>query len=182
MSNVESNDKATKEIEPTAKEPTIEECKQGIDEVHEEWDAEDEEFLATLRSLGETSEPEPTAKETFIELTEDEFVDKYALVPNHINPSASWTFGDGAGRLFETSGVEFEFVSSSDPRKVWTLVDGDDGDMCVISGLHYLNRVGYFLSRDAVPENTTVQVNFPMDTDDEEGEDDEDGEESEVMS
>lgn len=103
--------------------------------------------------------------ETFIELTEDEFDDQYPLVPNHINPSASWAFGDSAGCLFETYGDEFEFVRRYDQRKVWTFVDGDDGDMYVVCGLHYVNRVGYLLSRDPVQENTTVQVHIPMDRD-----------------
>ena len=106
--------------------------------------------------------------EIFIELTEDEFDDQYALVSNHINPSATWAFGDTAGCLFETYGEEFEFVRRYDSRKVWTIVDGDDGDMYVVSGLHYVNRVGYLLSQDPVPENTTVQVHIPMDTDNEE--------------
>lgn len=106
--------------------------------------------------------------EIFIELTEDEFDDQYALVSNHINPSATWAFGDAdaAGCLFETYGEEFEFVRRYDSRKVWTIVDGDDGDMYVVSGLHYVNRVGYLLSQDPVPENTTIQVHIPMDTDD----------------
>ena len=46
----------------------------------------------------------------FIELTDDEFDHQYPLVPNHINPSASWAFGDADGCLFETYGEEFEFV------------------------------------------------------------------------
>ena len=104
---------------------------------------------------------------TLIELTEGEFDDRYALVPNHINPSATWAFGEGGGCLFETSGEEFEFVRRYDPRKVWTLVDGDDGDLYVISGLHYVNRVGYLLSREPVPEDTAIQARIPMGTDDE---------------
>jgi len=103
-----------------------------------------------------------------IEMTEEEFDDQYTLITNHLNPHASWVYGDRPGCLFETYGEEFEFVRRYDPRKVWTFVDGDDGDMYVISGLHYVNRVGYLLSRDAVLENTAVQVHIPMDTDDEE--------------
>jgi len=102
----------------------------------------------------------------FIELTENEFDDQYALVPNHINPSASWAFGDAGGCLFETSGEEFEFVRRYDPSKVWTLVDGDGGDLYLVSGLHYVNRVGYLLSRNPIPENTTLQVRLPMENDD----------------
>jgi hypothetical protein len=100
--------------------------------------------------------------ETVFELTEEEFDSRFPLVSNHINPAATWAFADGPGCLFETSGPEFEFVRRYDPRKVWTLVDGDDGDMYVISGLHYVNRVGYLLSRDSVPGNTAVRVHLPM--------------------
>jgi hypothetical protein len=104
--------------------------------------------------------------ETFIELTEEDFDAQYPLVPNHINPSAGWNYADTGGCLFETSGHEFDFVRRYDPRKVWTLVDGDDGDMYLISGLHFVNRVGYLLSRDAIPADATVQVRLPMPADD----------------
>lgn len=113
--------------------------------------------------------------ETLIEFTEDEFDDRYPLVSNHINPSAGWAIGDtGGGCLFETHGEEFAFVKRYDPRKVWTLVDGDDGDMYLISGLHFVNRVGYLLSTVPVPENVTIQVHLPTaqgDHDEPEGED-----------
>jgi hypothetical protein len=100
--------------------------------------------------------------DTFIELTEDEFDALYPLVPNHINPSAGWAIGDGGGCLFETFGEEFAFIRRQDPRKVWTLIDGEDGDMYVVSGLHFVNRVGYLLSTIAVPEDATIQVHLPM--------------------
>jgi hypothetical protein len=104
---------------------------------------------------------------TLIELTEDEFDARYTLIPNHINPSATWAIGDAGGCLFGTSGAEFELIRRYDPRKVWTLVDGDDGDLYVVSGLHYVNRVGYLLSREPVPEDTAIQVRIPMGTDEE---------------
>jgi hypothetical protein len=52
---------------------------------------------------------------------------------------------------------------------VWTLIDGDDGDLYVASGLHLVNRIGYLLSRDPVPEGTFVQVHIPMSADGGEG-------------
>jgi hypothetical protein len=105
---------------------------------------------------------------TFIELTEDEFDARYPLVPNHINPNATWGSCDGPGCLFETYGEEFEFVRQQDPAHVWTLVDGDDGDMYVINGLHFVNRVGYLVSTLPAPEDFTVQVHIPMSHDDDE--------------
>ena len=35
--------------------------------------------------------------ETFIELTEDEFDGQYSPIPNHINPSAGWAYGESGG-------------------------------------------------------------------------------------
>ena len=106
--------------------------------------------------------------DTFIELTEADFHARYALVPNHINLAAGWSYGDARGCLFETYGEEFAFVRRYDARKVWTLVDGDTGDMYLVSGLHYVNRIGYLVSRDPIEENTTVQVHLPMQTGEEE--------------
>ena len=103
---------------------------------------------------------------TCSELAEEDFYAQYSLIPNHINPSAGWSFDGTRGCLFETYGDEFAFVRRYDPRQVWTLVDGDDGDLYLISGLHFVNRVGYLLSRNAIPENTTFQVHLPMQTHD----------------
>ena len=100
--------------------------------------------------------------QTYIELTEDQFHDQYETVPNHINAAAGWTVGDSGGCLFETYGEEAEYVRRYDPRKVWTLLDSDDGDMYLASGLHFVNRVGYLITREAVPEDTFVQVRLPM--------------------
>ena len=105
--------------------------------------------------------------ETYLELTEDQFDDQYPMVPNHMNRSAGWAVGEDGGCLFETHGQELDFVKRQDRRRVWTLVDGDDNDMYVVSGLHHVNRVGYLLSRDPIPEGTFIQVRLPMETDDE---------------
>lgn len=101
-----------------------------------------------------------------IEMTEDEFETAYPLVPNHINPEAGWAVGDdGRGCLFETYGDEFDYVRRFDPQRVWTLIEGDDGDLYVVSGLHRINRVGHLLSRDPVPNGVTVRVRVFMSAD-----------------
>lgn len=105
--------------------------------------------------------------EHFIELTEDEFDDQIRLVTNHINPSAGWAYGDDNGCLFETFGEEFAFVIQQDARQIWTLVDGDDEDMYIISGFHFVNRLGYFISLDPVPDGVTIQAHIPCQVDDE---------------
>ena len=102
----------------------------------------------------------------FIELSEDEFDDLFPLVQNHLNPTASWAFDDGPGCLFETYGEELEFVKRQDPLTVWTLVDGEDGDLYVISGPHFVNRIGYLVSTIPFAEGMTVQVRIEMERDD----------------
>jgi len=101
--------------------------------------------------------------DTCIDLTEDQFDEQFPLLINHLNPSASWSFGQGQGCLFETYGQELEFVRQLHPQQVWTLIDGDDGDIYLVSGFHWVNRIGYIISRDLVPFGTTVQVHIPMD-------------------
>ena len=47
---------------------------------------------------------------------------------------------------FETYGAELEFVRAQDPRNIWTLVDGDDGNLYIVSGYHLVNRINYFVT------------------------------------
>jgi hypothetical protein len=100
----------------------------------------------------------------FIELTEDEFDNRYQLVQNHLNPNASWAFGNGPGCLFETYGEELALVRQQDPLTVWTLVDGDDGDQYLISGYHLVNRIGYLITTTPIAEGTEIEVRIPMHT------------------
>ena len=102
---------------------------------------------------------------SLIEMTEDEFDACYPLRTNHLNAHASWAYGDDRGCLFETHGEELDFVRNQDPRTIWTLVDGDDGDQCLLSGYHIVNRFGYLLSTVPVPEGAEIQVRTPMQPD-----------------
>ena len=99
---------------------------------------------------------------TLIELSEDEFDRQYPLLKNHLNPNASWVYGEGPGCLFETYGDELAFVRQQDPSTVWTLVDGDDGDQYLLSGFHFVNRIGYLVSTIAVSESVDIEVRIPM--------------------
>jgi hypothetical protein len=98
-------------------------------------------------------------------MTEDEFDTRYPLVINHLNPNASWGFGDGPGCLFETYGEELAFVRRQDPRTIWTFVDGDDGNQYVLSGYHFVNRIGYLISTIPFPEDADILVPIPTDSD-----------------
>ncbi len=94
---------------------------------------------------------------TLIQLTEAEFDARFPLVTNHLNPHASWTFDGSRGCLFETFGEELAFVQQQHPQNIWTLVDGEDGDLYLISGCHFVNRIGYLVSTVPVPEGATYK-------------------------
>jgi hypothetical protein len=99
---------------------------------------------------------------TLVQLTEDGFDAAYTLRTNHFNPNASWTYGEGTGCLFETYGEELQFVRSQDPATIWTLIDGDDADQYIVSGYHFVNRIGYFISTTPVPDDLDIEVHIPM--------------------
>ncbi len=96
------------------------------------------------------------------EMSEEEFDARYPLLTNHLNPDASWTFGDGRGCLFETYGAELEFVRQQDTATVWTLIDGEDGDLYVVNGCRFANRLGYLVSTVHRHEGVGIQVRIPM--------------------
>jgi hypothetical protein len=99
---------------------------------------------------------------TQIEMSEDEFDAQYPLLTNHLNPHATWAYGDDRGCLFETHGEELEFVRQQDPTTVWTILDGDDGDQYLVNGFHFVNRIGYLISTVAIPEGVDIEVRIPM--------------------
>ena len=95
----------------------------------------------------------------------NEWIEQYRPVNNHLDEDASWQGEDGVGVMFETYGEELDYVLSvakSDPKCVWTYVDGDDGSTLVINGYHLVNRIGYFVTEvPAVDESVFVQVSEP---------------------
>ena len=43
--------------------------------------------------------------------------------------------------------------------KVWTVLDGDEGDLVLVSGWHYVNRFGYIICDEPVPDMVVIEVN-----------------------
>jgi hypothetical protein len=65
---------------------------------------------------------------------------KYKPIKNHL---------DDDNDKFETYGEELDYVRSvydTDPRRVWTLIDGDDGNLYIVDGYHLVNRINYFVT------------------------------------
>jgi hypothetical protein len=104
--------------------------------------------LRTETSFPDSSRQRSTA-ETIIDLSEPEFMEAYPTIPNHLNPDA-WPC------RFACEGTELEFVKEQDPRRVWTLVEYDA--KYILSGFHVKNRIGYYVTKDPVPEGLAVRV------------------------
>lgn len=69
------------------------------------------------------------------------WAETYKPKKNHLNR-------DHETDMFETYGIELGYVlgiADTEPDRVWTLVDGDDGTY-IIDGYHLVNRLGYFIS------------------------------------
>jgi hypothetical protein len=67
---------------------------------------------------------------------------KYQPIQNHFDPKE--------GSKFETYGEELDYVLSianTEPARVWTLVDGEDG-LYIVSGYHLVNRLNYFITKN----------------------------------
>lgn len=59
----------------------------------------------------------------------------------------------GTEGLLETYGHDLDRVINAPPMHVWTVVDdGDSDDLYVIAGRHFVNRVAYFISKEAWKE------------------------------
>ena len=68
----------------------------------------------------------------------EQWCEKYQPIQNHITQN-----GDDK---FETYGEELDFVRAQNPQCIWTLVDGDDGNLYIVNGYHLVNRINYFVT------------------------------------
>ncbi len=85
---------------------------------------------------------------TLIQITEEEWIEKYKPTVNHLDENAGYDFGLGRGSLYETYGQELDYVwnkNQTQPECIWTVIEGDAG-MYIVSGYHHVNRLGYVIT------------------------------------
>ena len=87
--------------------------------------------LATLSSGGRRS----------ASLAYDDWCTLYAPVRNPVRPDAAFD-----GTLFETFGDDLAYVIQQPQERIWTLVQGGDGELYLINGFHRVDRLCYFVS------------------------------------
>lgn len=94
---------------------------------------------------------------TFEQMTETEFFERFKPVQNTITNGQSCY----NGCMFETFGAEYEAVReafSREPMTVWTLLEGDDGELYIKEGFHFVNRMGYFITQEPAPKGVSFEI------------------------
>ena len=72
-------------------------------------------------------------------MTYSSWVDTFKPIKNKIT--------NGEDIHFETYGEEQELVRNTDPKLIWTEVDGDSGTY-IVAGYHYVNRIHYYITEN----------------------------------
>lgn len=91
------------------------------------------------------------------QLSQEEFEDQFTVIDS----------ADGETIRDDHNGV------AADSKHLWTIVDGDDGGMYALSGVHYVNRIGYIVTEEAWGEDT--EAVWHEESEDDDAEDEEDG-------
>lgn len=88
-------------------------------------------------------------------MTYDEFIDTFRPVKNHFEDAAF------DGYLFETYAEQADYVRWQPERRIWTIIEGDDGELYLVDGYHWVNRLGYFITE--VPWSPGFEYEIPLD-------------------
>jgi hypothetical protein len=111
------------------------------------------------------------------QITENDFYDKYKPVQNHLDKDAGW-----GGELYETFGEElmYCFELAKKENRVWTVIECDDVEydpdydeddeyneedepkacMCITSGFHLVNRIGFMVTE--VPYEEKIEIKLDL--------------------
>jgi hypothetical protein len=86
---------------------------------------------------------------------EDNWIEKYKPQQNHIDANASFN-----GWMYETYGSEVKYVFnlSKKSNRVWTIIEGDDDSLFYVSGFHYVNRLGFIVTKNEYEGHVEIQV------------------------
>ncbi len=72
-----------------------------------------------------------------LKLSYEEWADQYRPIQNPYDNNASHD-----GGMFETNWLDHKFIKKYPNAVIWTLID-EGNLMWIVSGCHYVNRIGY---------------------------------------
>jgi hypothetical protein len=91
-----------------------------------------------------------------VSMTWSEFVDFFKPQANEFRNYPNDDY------MFETYGEELDCVLKQDPHYVWTYLETDEGSVTV-EGLHYVNRLGYFITEKPWLDGTSYEIDLQVD-------------------
>lgn len=74
-------------------------------------------------------------------MTYEQWIEAYKPIQNHFNECAPLD-----GTMFETFDRELQHVRKANEANTWTLVEGEEDEWILISGFHFVNRIGYVIT------------------------------------
>jgi hypothetical protein len=92
---------------------------------------------------------------SIINLELDEWFEKYKPIENHFNREE----GPYENMMFETYGEEEEHVKKQNPNHIWTLINCENEESYIVSGWHFVDRNGYFITEHPWTNNEEIIVN-----------------------
>ena len=86
----------------------------------------------------------------------DTFFEKYKPEKNSFQKHSSFD-----GCMFETFGEELAYVKAHQEKykDVWTITE-EEGELFIEYGFHFVNRIGYFITKN-IPLNPNIVVALP---------------------
>jgi hypothetical protein len=88
-----------------------------------------------------------------VDIDDDMWFELFKPIKNPFDWNGSWD-----GHMFETFGVELEFVIHTPTTQVWTYIGADNGTTYLVSGFHLVNRIGYFICEVGMADLVAILV------------------------
>jgi hypothetical protein len=95
-------------------------------------------------------------------LSVEEFENQFTPITNKVIGGTN-TNMDELYTMFETYGPDLEFIKKQPNNKIWTMLDCD-GNMVLVSGYHFVNRMYYMITEQPCPDDTTIEVLYARDS------------------
>jgi len=91
----------------------------------------------------------------------EKFVDDFEPYTNTMSDDRGYN-----NTMYETFSPEIDHVKAQNPEYIWTLIDGENNNSWIIPGFHFVNRLGYFITKNPwtdedllVNDNELIPVN-----------------------
>lgn len=78
-----------------------------------------------------------------------------------VDDSIKSKFFDGDQGMLETFGDDLRLaldINKETPFRVWTAIDDDNGDVLLVNGFHFVNRIYYVITKENAKEENEAYL------------------------